>query len=81
MNKLKNKKETKLEYEDPIFLLKLIIDTSRKYNVVLDSFVIQSVILHIQTTKNFEDYYLTRTRPCGSLDSLHMNIIKEEYTI
>tara|TARA_Y100000389_G_scaffold116755_1_gene113940 strand:+ start:1365 stop:2798 length:1434 start_codon:yes stop_codon:yes gene_type:complete len=66
----KIKKETKLEYEDPVFLLKLIIDTSRNYNVILDSFVVQSVILHIQTTKNFEDYYLTRTRPSGSLESL-----------
>ena len=51
---------TKLNYDDPQLLLNLLINLAREYNVILEPFMIQSVILHIQTMKNFEEYYNSR---------------------
>ena len=64
------KEETKLNYDDPSLLLKLIINCCRKYKFIIDSFIIQSVILHIQMQKNFENYYITRPILENNLDSL-----------
>lgn len=48
-----------LECDDPIFLIKLVINCITKNNIILNSYVLQSIILHNQLHKNFQDYNVT----------------------
>ena len=50
----------KISYQDPIFLIKLIIRCCRNDNYLIDSFIFQSIIIHTQLTKNIEKYITTK---------------------
>lgn len=52
----KPREETDSVYDDPLFLVKLILEDSRKNKYLIDSFVFQSVILHNQLCNNLEKY-------------------------
>ena len=43
-------------YDDPLFLINLILEDSRKNNYLIDSFIFQSVILHNQLCNNLLKY-------------------------
>lgn len=43
-------------YEDPLFLINLILEDSRKNNYLIDSFIFQTVIIHNQLCNNLEKY-------------------------
>ena len=62
--------DEKLSYDDPSILLKLIIYVSRENNIIFDSFVVQTVILHNQVLKNFEKYYVSRNVTENKIKSL-----------
>ena len=49
-------KKIKEVYDDPLFLVNLILEDSRKNKYLIDSFVFQSVILHNQLCNNLEKY-------------------------
>ena len=53
------KEETDLSYDDPIFLFKLIINTMRNNSLLIDSYVIQSLIVHNQLCKDIKKYDYT----------------------
>ena len=52
---LEEREETSV-YDDPLFLVNLILEDSRKNKYLIDSFVFQSVILHNQLCNNLEKY-------------------------
>ena len=43
-------------YDDPLFLINLILEDSRKNNFLIDSFIFQSVIVHNQLCNNLIKY-------------------------
>lgn len=43
-------------YDDPLFLINLILEDSRKNNYLIDSFIFQSVIIHNQLCNNLLKY-------------------------
>ena len=43
-------------YDDPLFLVNLILEDSRKNNFLIDSFIFQSIIIHNQLCKNLAKY-------------------------
>jgi hypothetical protein len=43
-------------YDDPLFLVNLILEDSRKNDYLIDSFVFQSVIIHNQLCNNLIKY-------------------------
>ena len=47
-------------YDDPIFLVKILIDVCRKNDFLIGSFALSSIILHTQTTNNLKKYDLVR---------------------
>ena len=47
-------------YDDPVFLMKLTIRLCREDNYLIDSFALQTIIIHTQLTGNFLKYGLTR---------------------
>ena len=58
------KKETNLlskvfDLIDPVFLIKLTINITKNHHILLDSYVLQSLILHNQLHKNFVKYNVT----------------------
>jgi len=46
----------KYVYDDPLFLVNLILEDSRKNNYLIDSFIFQSVIIHNQLCNNLLKY-------------------------
>ena len=54
--------ETELSYDDPIYLFKLIINTMRNNSELIDSYVIQSLIVHNQLGKDIKMYDCTLNR-------------------
>jgi hypothetical protein len=52
----KPREGTDTVYDDPLFLVNLILEDSRKNKYLIDSFVFQSVILHNQLCNNLEKY-------------------------
>lgn len=47
-----NKKDKKSLFDDPLFLVKLVLKDSRKNDYLIDSFIFQSIIIHNQLCKN-----------------------------
>lgn len=47
-------------YDDPIFLMKIMIEGCRKDNYLMDSFSLNTVIVHTQTTNYLTKYDLVR---------------------
>jgi len=43
-------------FDDPLFLINLILEDSRKNNYLIDSFIFQSVIIHSQLCNNLQKY-------------------------
>ena len=47
-----NQKDKNSLYDDPLFLVKLVLKDSRKNDYLIDSFIFQSIIIHNQLCKN-----------------------------
>ena len=45
-------------YDDPLFLINLILEDSRKNDFLIDSFIFQSVIVHNQLCTNLVKYVI-----------------------
>ena len=58
----KPREETDSVYDDPLFLVNLILEDSRKNKYLIDSFVFQSIILHNQLCNNLEKYGINLKR-------------------
>lgn len=69
----KIKKETNISFDDPIFLFKLIVNTMRNNSSLIDSYVIQSLIVHNQLCKDIRKYDNT------FINSSNSNNVREFY--
>ena len=52
----KDDNDKKKLFDDPLFLVKLILEDSRKNGYLIDSFIFQSIIIHNQLCKNLIKY-------------------------
>ena len=65
---------------DPSFLLKLMINCLWDSNVLLESYVLQSLIIHNQLQRNLEKYNVTITNKSGKMGEISNTYYKKQIT-